>query len=206
MNKRAGHSHYFDADPQSRSAPRAVELHVPGVSLSLRTDRGVFAPGAIDPGTKLLLLEAPAAAPGTVVADVGCGYGPIAITLARREPTTTVWAIDVNERALALCRINAAEAGVADRVHAAGPGEVPDALQFDALYSNPPIRIGKLALHALLVRWLARLAPAGLGYLVVHKHLGADSLAAWLGTEGYAVQRLVSRQGYRVLSVARAPA
>jgi 16S rRNA G1207 methylase RsmC len=196
--------HYFDAEPTARSQPREVDLTLPGVSLRLTTDRGVFAVDGVDPGTKLLLLEAPSPRPSQRRAlDLGCGYGPIAVAVARLAPHCEVWAVDSNERARALCVDNAARALVADRVHVCGPDDVAGDVEFDVIYSNPPIRIGKAALHDLLGRWLGRLVPDGVAYLVVQKHLGADSLARWLGDEGWTVTRLVSRRAYRILEVRR---
>ena len=196
--------HYFDAEPAARSDPREVALTLPGVSLTLTTDRGVFAVDGVDPGTKLLLLEAPSPLPAQrTVLDLGCGYGAIAVAVARLAPHCTVWAIDSNERARALCVDNAVRAEVGDRVRVARPDDVPAEITFDVIYSNPPIRIGKSALHDLLAHWLGRLVPGGVAYLVVQKHLGADSLARWLGDEGFTVKRLVSRRAYRVLEVRR---
>jgi 16S rRNA G1207 methylase RsmC len=169
----------------------------------LTTDRGVFAAEGIDPGTKLLLLEAPAPQGACTVLDLGCGYGPIAIAVALRAPRSVVWAVDPNERARALCAANAARAGVDARVKVCPPDAVPADVSFDIIYSNPPIRIGKGALHELLQQWLARLTPAGTAYLVVQKHLGADSLARWLADQGWQVTRLVSRRAYRVVAVTR---
>ena len=172
------------------------------MTLDLVTDRGVFAVEGVDAGTKLLLLEAPPPpdAEGTAVLDLGCGYGAIAVTVARRAPAATVWAVDVNERARELTAENASAAGAAN-VRVGAPDDVPDEVGFDAVYSNPPIRIGKAALHALLERWLDRLRPGGTAWLVVHKHLGSDSLARWLTERGHPVERLTSRMGYRILAV-----
>ena len=125
--------------------------------------------------------------------DLGCGYGPIACTLAARSPGATVWAVDVNRRALDLCRANAAALDLAN-VRVVAPDEVRADLVVDLLWSNPPIRIGKAALHDLLTTWLGRLSPAGAAVLVVHKHLGADSLQRWLDDAGWATARLGSRQ------------
>jgi 16S rRNA (guanine1207-N2)-methyltransferase len=180
--------------------PRRVALVLPDARLELRTDRGVFAREGIDPGTKLLLLEAPPPPPAGHLLDLGCGYGPVALVLARRSPAATVWAVDVNRRALALTAGNARAAGLANVV-VATPEEVPDDVCFATVWSNPPVRVGKPALHQLLRQWLARLAPGGEAFLVVHRHLGADSLARWLGGEGHAVERLRSRAGYRLLRV-----
>src|SRR5436190_9991395 len=165
--------HYFDANPSSRSAPKQVRLDLPDLSITLATDRGIFSPDRIDTGTKHLLLDGPAPAPTGTFVDLGCGYGPIACALARRAPAATVWAVDVNERALELCRTNAERLGLAN-LHAASAEAVPDDLVVDETWSNPPIRIGKAALHELLGAWLTRLAPTGRAHLVVQKHLGAD--------------------------------
>jgi 16S rRNA G1207 methylase RsmC len=77
-------------------------------------------------------------------------------------------------------------------------------VRFESIYSNPPVRVGKAALHELLLRWLPRLRPGGRAYLVVQRNLGADSLATWLAAEGYQVNRLKSKKGYRVIDVAAA--
>ena len=193
-------SHYFDRRPAVASHRRQVALTLPDLDLALTTDRGVFSGDRIDPGTKYLLMDAPPPPDGGDLLDLGCGYGPIALTLARRAPAATVWAVDVNERALELVRENAAAAG-ATNVRAAQPDDVPADVRFAAVWSNPPVRIGKAALHELLLRWLGRLTDDGIAVLVVQKHLGSDSLARWLADQGYRVERLGSRMAYRLLEV-----
>jgi 16S rRNA (guanine1207-N2)-methyltransferase len=192
-------SHYFDEEPTVASAPQRVELWLPDMQLVLVTDRGVFGYDRIDAGTKLLLLRAPPPAGSGALLDVGCGTGAIALTMAKRSPGATVWAVDVNARARDLCAANADANGLTN-VRVAAPDEVPDDVLFATMWSNPPIRIGKPALHDLLARWLARLAPTGEAVLVVHKHLGADSLQRWLNTElRLPTARLSSSSGYRIL-------
>lgn len=191
-------SHYFDAEPTADSRTRRVSLHLPDLSLELTTDRGVFSRHGVDPGTKLLLLEAPPPPQEGNLLDLGCGYGPIALTLAHRSPTAAVWALDVNRRALELTEANASEVG-ATNVHTAVPEAVPGDLRFATIWSNPPVRIGKPALQSMLVGWLERLIPAGRAWLVVHRHLGADSLARWLNGQGFPTERRCSRMGYRLL-------
>ncbi|MEA3019569.1 MAG: rRNA (guanine1207-N2)-methyltransferase, partial [Actinomycetota bacterium] len=181
---------------------RTVRLALPDVTFDLVTDSGVFAREDVDPGTKLLLLESPPPATEGALVDVGCGYGAIALTMAARSPRATVWAVDVNRRAVQLTAENARANGL-DNVRAVAPDDVPDDVRFATLWSNPPIRIGKPALHNLLRAWLPRLDDGGEAALVVQKHLGSDSLAAWLTQEGWDVRRVTSRMGYRILSVAR---
>ncbi len=190
--------HYFDEDPDSPSMPRDVELWLPDMSLTLTTDRGVFGYDQIDAGSKLLLLKAPAPPPTGNLLDLGCGVGTIALPMARRAPAATVWAVDVNSRARNLCALNAAANGITS-VRVAAPDDVPDDVTFDCIWSNPPIRIGKPALHDMLLVWLARLVPTGSAKMVVHKHLGGDSLQRWLTDQGFPTTRLASSSGYRIL-------
>jgi 16S rRNA (guanine1207-N2)-methyltransferase len=190
------------------SAPRTIELILPeGRLIRLTTDRGTFSPERVDDGTRALLVEGPALPDAGTVVDVGCGYGPIAVTLALRSgPEVSVVAVDVNERARDLCRANAEANGVGDKVTVLAPDDVPADLTIDQLWPNPPIRIGKPALHELLTTWLGRLRPGtGSAALVVQKHLGADSLARWLGDQGWSTERTASRAGYRILQVQARP-
>ncbi len=197
-------SHYFEARPQVRSRRRTVRLRLAELDLELEADRGVFGSKAVDLGTLVLLREAPPAPAEGDLLDLGSGYGPIAVVLARRSPAARVWAVDVNQRALELTRSNAAAAG-APNVSVVAPADIPAGVRFDAIYSNPPVRVGKQALHELLLEWLPRLKPGGPAYLVVQRNLGSDSLAAWLAQTGFGVTRLKSKKGYRVLEV-RLPA
>lgn len=191
---------YFASSPDVESAPVEIEVVVPGAGFRLRTDRGVFSHGRLDSGTGLLLRhDHPLPSTGHLL-DLGCGAGPIALAMAQRAPGATVWAIDVNERARELCRRNA-ETAELHNVKVVAPDEVPTDLVFDSIWSNPPIRIGKGALHELLQQWLPRLATDGEAVFVVQRHLGADSLADWLTTQGYAISRLASKSGFRLLHI-----
>ncbi len=194
--------HYFDEEPDAPSMPRDVELWLPDMSLTLTTDRGVFGYGQIDAGSKLLLLKAPTPPVAGNLLDLGCGIGTIALPMAKRSPNTTVWAVEVNSRARELCLANAEANGIAN-LSVVGPEEVPTNITFACIWSNPPIRIGKPALHEMLLTWLARLATDGTATMVVHKHLGADSLQRWLTGQGYPTKRLASSSGYRILQTSK---
>lgn len=193
-------SHYFDERPTVASATKDLRIRFVHPPLRLSTDRGVFGHGKLDAGTALLLHEAPDPPDAGTFLDLGCGAGPIALTLARRRPDATVVAVDVNERARDLTATNAA-ANDLSNVEVLAPDAVDVDRRFDLIWSNPPIRIGKPALHELLRTWIGRLAPDGTAVLVVHKHLGSDSLQRWLETEGWPTERLTSAKGYRLLHV-----
>jgi 16S rRNA (guanine1207-N2)-methyltransferase len=192
--------HYFSPQPSAPHRPGQVRVILPDLYLELATDAGVFSPGRLDPGTRLLLEESPAPPASGDLLDLGCGYGAIACVLAARSPGASVWAVDVNERALELCARNARAAGL-QNVRCVTPDDASVPARFAAIWSNPPVRIGKDALHALLGQWLARLGPGGDAYLVVGRNLGADSLHRWLAGQGWPVTRLAARSGYRLLQV-----
>jgi len=191
--------HYFTDQPDVASRPTTVELALPELRVELATDTGVFSARRVDPGTRILLVDGPAVRKldGRLL-DLGCGYGPIAYALAHRAPDAQVWAVDVNRRALALAQTNLAGH---PNVTVGHVDDVPKDLEFDEIWSNPPVRIGKQALRDLLTQWLSRLSVGGRAVLVVQRHLGADSLAQWLVDEGWPTERLRSRIGYRILEV-----
>lgn len=196
-------SQYFEPSPGVASDPHTVRVLLPDIEFDLRTDRGVFSHGALDTGTRLLLLAGamPVDEPRDLL-DLGCGAGAIALALARRAPSATIWAVDVNERALELCRYNTEHDGLVN-VRVCRPDEVPASVTFRGIWSNPPIRIGKPALHDLLLTWLSRMSSDGEAHLVVQKHLGSDSLARWLTEQGWHVTRRIGRAGFRLLDVRR---
>ncbi|MFU8851048.1 class I SAM-dependent methyltransferase [Micromonospora sp. SL1-18] len=197
--------HYFTAEPATAAQPREVEFSVAGRDYTLASAAGVFSADRLDAGTAVLLRKAelPAADATGPLLDVGCGFGPITCVLATCASSAAVWAVDVNERARDLTAANAARLGVADRVRVVAPDDVPEDVRFAQIWSNPPIRIGKAELHELLLRWLPRLAPDGMAWLVVARHLGGDSLHHWLVEQGWQVERHASQKGYRVLRVTR---
>lgn len=191
---------YFDDEPTVASEPLMVDVTLPDTAFVMETDRGVFSRGHLDTATSMLLrAELPIASTGDLL-DLGCGAGPIALTMARRSPDATVWAVDVNARARDLCARNA-ERNALSNIRVVAPADVPVELRFATIWSNPPIRIGKTALHELLEQWLGRLAVDATASLVVQKHLGADSLQRWLIELGYRCERVGSKAGYRLFTV-----
>lgn len=206
---------YFSADPSSKDVRRTLHVQLRGRDADVEVSNGVFSGSRLDLGTSVLLKQAPEPPEHGNLLDLGCGWGPIALSLAFASPEATVWAADVNERALELTELNTKRNGCGNvrviRTDADAKPVDPTALSpdltFDAIWSNPPIRIGKEALHTMLMNWLPRLSPDGVAYLVVQKNLGADSLINWLADalgDGYAVSKYHSAKGFRVIEVARA--
>lgn len=193
--------HYFSDTPSGPEHRREVTVDLFGRTVTVTTANGVFAGEGLDRGTAVLLREVPPPTGRPRILDLGCGWGPIVLGLALACPGARIDAVDVNDRALALCRDNAARLGVADRIRVVRPDQVGDDATYDQIWSNPPIRIGKPALHELLLRWLPRLAPDGTAHLVVGKNLGADTLAGWLTGEGFGCTRTGTSKGFRVLAV-----
>lgn len=197
--------HYFSASPESEPRLRELSVTLAGRPVRLATAGGIFSPDRIDTGTQVLIANTPPAPATGDLLDIGCGWGPIALTLALESPAATVWAVDVNERALDLVRRNAAILGL-ENVNAVRPEDVPDTVRFAGIRSNPPIRVGKNELHALMTSWLPRLQPTEDAWLVVQRNLGSDSLHRWLQETlpaEFETTRAATGKGYRVLRVHR---
>ena len=197
--------HYFSAEPASPARHGDVEFSVAGRDYRMAAASGVFSAARLDPGTAVLLRKGDLPTPASrgPFLDLGCGYGPIACVLASEAPGADVYAVDVNARARDLTAANAAALGLAGRVRVSAPDEVPGDVRFAEIWSNPPTHVGKAELHTLLDRWLPRLTPDGTAWLVINRHLGGDSLHAWLVAGGWDVARVASQKGFRVLRVTR---
>ncbi|GGE61193.1 class I SAM-dependent methyltransferase [Nesterenkonia cremea] len=201
-------SHYFSVSPDSPFERRRLQVELEGRPVTVSTAGGIFSPEGVDKGTAVLLKHVPDPAPTGHLLDIGCGWGPIALTMAMRSPKATVWAVDVNERSRTLCAENAAALGL-ENVQVMAPEEVPSAVRFDTIWSNPPIRVGKKVLHELLELWLPRLAEDTEAWMVVQKNLGADSLLTWIRSmlasvgEDFSADRPETDKGFRLLRVRR---
>jgi 16S rRNA G1207 methylase RsmC len=202
--------HYFSPTPGVPQNRRRTDVTIRGVDYSVAVASGTFSPGGLDRGTTVLLAEVPDPPASIHTAlDLGCGWGPITLALAnalaKSSPEATIWAVDINERARDLTADNASQAGH-DNVSVIDPDGFPDGQTVDLIWSNPPIRIGKKALHELLTTWLNRLSDAGEAWLVVGKHLGAESLVTWLNNDldgAFLATRHARDKGFHVIQVTR---
>ena len=195
--------HYFSQEPSSPLKPKTIQIPVAGEIVDVTTASGTFSPAQLDFGTEVLIEQMDLAPVSGNLLDLGCGWGPIALNLAKLRPNTKVWAVDVNTRSVELTQANAKNLGISN-INAVLPDQVPADLRFSGIWSNPPIRIGKKELHELLLMWLPRLETEGEAYLVVQKNLGSDSLQKWLTEElasDFEVSRYTSIKTYRVLKI-----
>ncbi len=197
--------HYFSESPGGDFKQREIAVTLAGKKVKVKTAGSVFSPEHIDQGTQVLLDHLDLAKPTGTFLDLGCGWGPIALALALHSPKAKLFAVDVNERSLELTRINAAALEISS-IQISRPEDVASEIEFDQIWSNPPIRVGKAVLHEMLQLWIPRLAPGGSAFLVVQKNLGSDSLQKWLESEfttGFEVSRLTSVKTFRILKVTR---
>lgn len=195
--------HYFSQEPGSALKPKKITIPVAGEMVTVTSASGTFSPAQLDFGTEVLIEQMDLAPEYGDILDLGCGWGPIALNLAKLRPGTKVWAVDVNTRSVELTAKNAKDLGLSN-ISAVVPDEVPENLLFSGIWSNPPIRIGKKELHELLLKWLPRLQVGAEAYLVVQKNLGSDSLQKWLTEElagKFEVSRYTSIKTYRVIKV-----
>ena len=196
--------HYFTNDPNAEFKPKSISVTLAGREVSVLTAGSMFSPDHVDTGTKVLLENLELAPDDGNILDIGCGWGPIALALAIARPEATVWAIDVNERALELTRQNAERLGLTN-IKTSLPDAVPADISFNGIWSNPPIRVGKEVLHEIMQTWLPRMVIGGDAYLVVQKNLGSDSLLKWLQDTmtSFESSRLETAKSFRVLQVTR---
>lgn len=192
--------HYFSEQPTGEFKPKKIVTAIDGQRVELLTAGGTFSPDHLDTGTAILLEHAYQAPNSGNLLDLGCGWGPIALALAKKNPEATVWAVDVNERSLELTRMNAEKLGLTN-MRIAHVDDMPAELTFTGIWSNPPIRVGKEALHEILNKWLVRLDEECEAYLVVSKDLGADSLLKWMQAEFEDLQseRIETAKGFRII-------
>ena len=190
--------HYYTRVPQSESRPVGCVYSYRGLDLSFQTDAGVFSKGEVDTGTRLLLEALPEEMSGEIL-DLGCGWGVIGISIAKKWPGARVTMADVNTRALDLSRENAKRNG-AEVTCVESDGMVAlEGQTFDAVVTNPPIRAGKQVIYKMFADAAKSLKLGGALYLVIRKQQGAESCMKYLQTIYGNVEKLVKSGGFWVL-------
>jgi 16S rRNA (guanine1207-N2)-methyltransferase len=192
-------SHYFQNDSNLDHQVKGIEVFIRNTSFRFQTDLGVFSKNAIDFGTRLLIekIEIPSSA--KTIIDMGCGYGPIGIVVAKTYPDTKVYLYDVNERAVDLARKNAVMNKVENVVVTTSFLFEHVNMKADVIITNPPIRAGKMTIFRLYEDAFKTLNTGGLFYAVIQKKQGAPSTVSKL-TELFGNCEMIDRdKGYWVL-------
>ena len=194
--------HYYTREPQSESRPVECEYVYRGERLRFMTDAGVFSKGEVDTGTQLLLEALPEEMSGEIL-DLGCGWGVIGISIAKKWPECRVTMADVNLRALELSRENAKKnRAEVECVESDGMAALAGRT-FDAVVTNPPIRAGKQVIYQMFTDAAKSLKPGGVLYLVIRKQQGAESCMKYLKTIYGEVEKLDKSGGFWVLRAAK---
>ena len=190
--------HYYTRVPQSESRPVGCVYSYRGLDLSFQTDAGVFSKGEVDTGTRLLLEALPEEMNGDIL-DLGCGWGVIGISVARKWPGTRVILADVNTRALDLSRENARRNRAEVTCVESDGMAALEGRSFDAVITNPPIRAGKQVIYRMFADAAKSLKPGGALYLVIRKQQGAESCLKYLQTVFPQVEKLDRSGGFWVI-------
>ena len=188
---------YYTADPASASNPMPCAFPYRGYGLNFMTDAGVFSKGELDAGSRLLLDALPALS-GDVL-DIGCGWGAIGVAVAKANKAAKVTMVDVNRRAIELCRANCERNGVSAEVLESDGMAAVMGRSFDAIVTNPPIRAGKQVIYRMFADASASLNAGGALYLVIRKQQGAESCVKYLKTLFETVEKVDKSAGFWVL-------
>jgi 16S rRNA (guanine1207-N2)-methyltransferase len=192
--------HYYADQPSSESNPKTWSYELNGYTIKFTSDDGVFSKKEVDFGSKLMLeLYSDPAVKGNIL-DMGCGYGPIGLTVAKQYSDRTVWMVDVNERALSLSKLNAKQNNV-------GNIKVLKSYLFDELenemyasvITNPPIRAGKKVVHQLFEQAYEHILPNGELWVVIQKKQGAPSAIEKLESLFSEVEVVGKKKGYYII-------
>jgi 16S rRNA (guanine1207-N2)-methyltransferase len=198
--------HYFSSDPATPKKTVSIAIPVGGLNVEIEAVSGTFSSSRLDTGTAVLLRQDSHFPKDGTVLDLGCGWGPIGLSIATVSRATQVYGVDINQRSVEQSNLNAEKLGLSN-YQAMHPSELPAELRFQAIWSNPPIRVGKKVLHELMENYIPRLVPGGRAMLVVQKNLGADSFQRWLAGRfpEAEVTRVASDKGYRIISLTNPP-
>ena len=192
-------SHYFQDDPTLASKERRLSLDIDGKHLEFLSDNGVFSKDKIDEGTIIFLkVLVPLRLSGKIL-DLGCGYGPIGLTIAITSPDARVDLADINPRAVALCDKNARILGLSQRVTCL-QSDIYEKIEgpYDSIVVNPPIRAGKIVTYAMYEGAKQNLIDGGSLFIVIRKAQGAESAARYIESIFGNVTLLERHKGYHI--------
>lgn len=193
-------NHYYSKSPEVESNPMFWDFKLRGKSFRFKTDRGVFSKNEVDFGSRLLIEAFQNEKNDSLFLDVGCGYGPIGLSLAKSYPNATVHMVDVNQRAIDLAKENAALNQVENvKIYESDRLLQVVGNQFHAILTNPPIRAGKKVVHEIFEQSFDRLELSGELWVVIQKKQGAASAIDKLESLFGEVEVVEKKKGYFII-------
>ncbi|MBM7663372.1 16S rRNA (guanine1207-N2)-methyltransferase [Bacillus mesophilus] len=196
--------HYYSRNPSVESNQQNFNYTLRGHSLRFTTDQGVFSKGDIDFGSRLLIDSIHLADVEGRILDVGCGYGPIGLTMAKEYPDRIVDMVDVNERALSLAEKNAQSNDITNvEIYYSNALQNVEQSSYAMIITNPPIRAGKKVVHEIFEEGFSRLVKGGELWIVIQKKQGAPSAIEKLKTLTEDVEIVMKSKGYFIIKARR---
>ncbi|SFX38805.1 16S rRNA (guanine1207-N2)-methyltransferase [Thermoactinomyces sp. DSM 45891] len=192
--------HYYSKNPISKKEERDFEVMVRGEKLSFQTDAGVFSKKGLDFGSRFLI-ESVDLKGACHILDLGCGYGPIGLSIAKMNPNIHVTMVDINERAVELAKKNAVYNRLSERVNifVSDRFEKVAGMKFDCILLNPPIRTGKTVIYQMFAEAKRHLHDSGSFWIVIRKQQGAESACTELHDLFSSVEVVERKKGYWVI-------
>ena len=191
--------HYYSTDPSVKSEERMITYELGENKFLFISDNGVFSKNHVDFATDFMIRTIYEEVKGSVL-DVGCGYGPIGICIAKKSNVTKVTMLDVNHRALDLTKRNAEKNKVADKVNILESNGFENINEkFNVIITNPPIRAGKEVIYKMYSDAKDSLVDGGILYLVINKKHGAPSTIKFLESLYGNCEVLDKKSGFNVL-------
>ena len=192
--------HYYSKDPKVKSQPKELAVTLRQQSFRFLTDAGVFSKGDVDFGSKLLAESFVMPEAEGDVLDVGCGYGPIGLSIAASFPNRKIHMVDVNERALLLSAKNAEVNGVTNvEIYSSDALTDVTGAEFSAILTNPPIRAGKKTVFSFYDGAFSKLQVGGELWVVIQKKQGAPSTIHHLEKIFGNAETIVKKRGYHII-------
>ncbi|KQL52113.1 16S rRNA methyltransferase [Heyndrickxia shackletonii] len=192
--------HYYSRNPEVESKPVYWNFTLRGNLFRFKTDQGVFSKSEVDFGSRLLIENFAMPEIQGPILDVGCGYGPIGLSIAKSEPDCLVHMVDVNQRAIELARENASSNQIPNvEIYESDRFENVSEQNFSAIVTNPPIRAGKKIVHEILTKSYEYLLSKGELWVVIQKKQGAPSAKEKMSEIFDEVEVVCKDKGYYIL-------
>lgn len=191
--------HYFTNQPNSKTDKKVFSFTLRGNALKFQSDAGVFSRNEVDFGSRVLIETFTFPGVEGTILDVGCGYGPIGLSIAKEDPNRLVEMVDVNLRAIELAKENAKANNIENvKIYESSIYENVTG-EYAAILTNPPIRAGKTVVHTILKEAHEKLLPGGELWVVIQKKQGAPSAMELLKELFDEVEVVKKEKGYYII-------